>query len=76
MNQLECSGYLLWRIPQFEVVRDFPPKYIPRLQTALDFGLDMKSARAILSCNGLLSPADKGAALRADLHRGNPAISL
>ena len=75
MYQLECSGYLLWRIPQFEVVRDFPPKYIPRLQTALDFGLCMKSAGPILSC-GFVSPAYKGAALRAGLHRGNPAISL
>ena len=76
MNKLECSGYLLWRIPQFEVVRDFPPKYIPRLQTALDFGLGIKSAAPILSSNCLVFPTNKGSALRADIHRRNPAISL
>jgi hypothetical protein len=74
MYQVEFSGYLLWRTSQFVIVRDFAPKYIPRLQTALDFGLDKKSGSPILSRYGFVSPADKGAALRADLHRGNPVF--
>ena len=73
MYQLECSGYLLWRIPQFEVVRDFPPKYIPRLQSAFKFWPDIKSAGPILSRNGFVSPRRQRGVPESVSSQGEPS---